>query len=157
MKQLLALLFALFFTLNLFSQVYYLSDSIEHRYKHETILLQSESFVKDGNVIPFGSKKSNLRTELEKNGNFESIDQFWKSRKFHNYGLATNITGSILTLLLINPIISAPSVGGVILFMLGAILVSALVSLFRRKSNDYLNRAIWYYNQHILFRKKDAQ
>lgn len=156
MKQILALLFTLFFSLNLFAQVYYLSDSIEHRYKHETILLQSESFVKDGNVIPFGSKKSNLRAELEKNGNFESIDQFWKSRKFHNYSLATNITGGILALLLISPLIATPSVGGVILLAISVILVNVLISMFRRKSNDYLNRAVWYYNQHILFRKKDA-
>jgi hypothetical protein len=144
-------LFICHFYLN--AQVFYPQDSLAYRYKHETIHLQSSGYVKDGNIIPYGSQRANLRAELERNGNFESIDQFKKSRKFMKIYTAFTVLGSIASFFLLAPVFATPSVGGVLLFLLALSAVALLSSTFQRKSFDFLNRAVWFYNQYVVFKK----
>jgi hypothetical protein len=126
---------------------------LAYRYKHETIHLQSSGYVKDGNIIPYGSQRANLRAELERNGNFESIDQFKKSRKFMKIYTAFTVLGCIASFFLLAPVFATPSVGGVLLFLLALSAVALLSSTFQRKSFDFLNRAVWFYNQYVVFKK----
>lgn len=145
--------FMLFFT-TAHAQVMYSQEEIQKRYDHETIILHQNSFEKNGKstrLNPFFPSPQ-LRTEIEKDGGFEAVDQFKKYKK--TLGIYWLIWGlGCVGLIVFLATLAGPlSQAGYLLYLLGVTGWALLGMYYGRKAYSYLVRSIWYHNRHVLLR-----
>jgi hypothetical protein len=147
----------LFFLVPMTAQVKYSYEEIKKTYETETIILLQNSYEQNGRLnsvtplIPGGK----LRREIEANGGVEANAHYKQYINIlKNYWLLT-LAGLAAFIALLSS--SAIITGGVsLLFTIGLVLWTTSVILLGQKAYRYLARAVWYYNWHVLFKKKPA-
>ncbi len=120
------------------------TDTLARKYDRNTIYLKNGSFEKDGQAMPYGLFKINLRKELSASP--MATHEYKRSRTNFWVGMGCSLASTVL-------IFSSPQQGGIKkeLFYSG-IGISLLSIPFTINAQNQLNRSIWLYNRDAIVR-----
>jgi hypothetical protein len=127
-----------------FAQNSIYTDTLARKYDRMTIYLKNGGFEKDGQTIPYGMFKMNLRKELTISP--MALHEYKRSRTNFWVGMGCSITSTVLML-------SSIQSNGIKKELFYSGLGMSLLSIpFSISAQNQLNRSVWLYNRDVIVR-----